>query len=221
MALARIWVHVDRSAAPDPRRHLQAYVSQLDRRPDPGKLLPGLSAVDVDVAAKPQGMDRAPHDPLEIAYARQIDDRDLLFRNVGEHVPLGLEQLRGAAGRARQIARKKLGDERATDQVRRVGRDHRLAGPLDGQFAFLGVEGGAQLGQLLVAHQHEELGLGQPLWRLPVELGRAVGDGEAPVVGQALAGREFYALERFGVESFHRITAYIDDGDRHASFTCG
>jgi hypothetical protein len=59
---------------------------------------------------------------------------------------------------------------------------------------------GLQPRQLLVAHQHDEMCLGQPLRVLRIEAGRTERNRKTPIVRQAFTGREgsiFSALRPF------------------------
>lgn len=114
----------------------------------------GRGALEIDMGAEAPRIDVRAHDPLQIGDAGQADQRKEFLRGVGEHVPGGFQQFGRAA-------------------------DHLFAGPVNRELAGLFVEGDAQLGQLLVTHRHQEVGLGPPLGRLGVEGGQPRGRGRS------------------------------------------
>jgi hypothetical protein len=67
------------------------------------------------------------------------------------------------------------------------------------------VEGGAELGEAGVPHQHQEALLGQIARRRGVETGRSVLDGVHPVERHGLTDRQHRFRQRLGRQPLHRI----------------
>ena len=120
-------------------------------------------------------------------------------------MPGGFHQTRRAAPDGAHEAGEELADQGAPHDIAGLGTHHLLAVAQNGQDIALGIETGFQLGQLLVLGQHQEVLLGQPPGGGRVELGRAMGEGKAAVMGQGVAGGELHRFEGGGGKSFHRI----------------
>ena len=137
--------------------------------------------------------------------------------DVGKHLPRGFQQPGRAPGGGAHESGEELLDQRAPQGLGRLGMHHLFAGASDGQVAALFVKADAQLGQLRVAQQSEKARVGQPLGRLGVEGGGAVGEDEAAVVGQALSGAECDLRQALGVQALDRVAADLGDGDGHGA----
>ena len=193
----------------------QARAADLDLRARPIELGPGRRPLDVEVGAEAQGIDRLAHDPLEVVHARQVDQRQAFFPGVGEAVPRRLEQLGRAARRVAQETGQELLDQGAPQGLGRLGVHHPLAGPADGEIAARFVEADAQQGQPFVAQQGEEAAV-RHLFRFAARQNRrAMSDGEAPVLGQSLAGREVDPRQALRVQALDRVAADLGESDRH------
>ena len=163
---------------------------------EPAELGPRRHPVDVEVGAKAQRIDRPALHALELAHARQVDDVHALGRHVGEAVSGRVHDLRRPAQLGLHVAGDELLDELAADPAGQLPARHLLAVAEDGQRLGGIVELRAQRRQPLVAHQHQEIDLGQVPRRVRVEAARPVLDGIGAVERQRLAGRQRDLLQR-------------------------
>src|SRR4051794_5320566 len=121
VALPGLGIDIDGGAADDALDHLEPDVADRKRAVEEVELMPGRPALDIEVGAKAQGMDRMADQVLDGAQTSQIDDRDHLAGHIrktvaraGQHFwraldpagkPGGKELLdRGPAFRGFQVA---------------------------------------------------------------------------------------------------------------------
>ena len=162
-------------------------------------------------------VDGAAGDPLDILDACQVQDRDILVRNVAQHPARRLDDMRIAARSRRDEGLQELFDQRAAQRLCDVAPRHLAAAAEYGQRARLRVETGVQQGQALVAHQLQEILPGHPLRVGLVKLAGRVRQREAAVMGKALAGRQRGPVQRLAVQPLHRIAADFIYCDGHGS----
>ena len=92
---------------------------------------------------------------------------------------------------------------------------HNLAVFDDRQSPAFRVEAGLQPRQLLIAHQHDEMGLRQPFRVLRIEGCRPERDRETPIVRQAFAMRQRHTIHFLGAQALYRVAVDHADGRGH------
>ena len=199
IARARVRIDVGGLAPLRAGEHREPRRPDADLLVEPVQLSPRRQPVEIDVGAEAQRVDLAPDRALQLAHARQVDDVHAPGRHVREAVARRLDDL----GRPAQL-RLHVGGDELLDQLppqRRVepAPHHRLAAARDGERAGGVVEAAPQRGQALVAHQHEEVDLGQVARGIRIEPAGTVLDCVSPVERQGLARPQFYRCNGSGV----------------------
>ena len=201
-----VGIDVGRGTADDALDDFEAHVA-ADREflADEVELAKGLPALDIDIAAKAQRIDRRADHVLDRGDRGEVDDGDDFAGDVGEAVAGGVEDLRRPAQFVGAIVGEEVFNRRpAVGGAQVAARGFALAEP-DAEHVGLVVERGAQAGEPLVLHQHEKMLLGEIGAPDRVEAGRSVLDGIEPVAGNGLAGRKRDAMKRLGAEAFDRV----------------
>ena len=110
-------------------------------------------------------------------------------------MPGGVHDLRRPAQLGLHVGGDELLDQLPAERSVELPAHHRLAAAHNGERAGRIVEAAPQRGEPLVAHQHQEVDLGQMARSVRIEAAGPVLDGPGPVEGQGLTGRQLDALE--------------------------
>ena len=130
-------------------------------------------------------------------------------------MPRRLDELRRNAGRIAEEFGEEPLDGLAAGWIIQIGREQGLAAAGDLEIAAVGIEPGVQLGQALVAHEHEEIGLVQMDRMRRVEGRIAARERETAIMRQAAAGFESHGGKRLGTESLDGIAVEAFDDEAH------
>ena len=164
-----------------------------------------MQLVDDQVGSKAQRVEGQAIQSFQRSYALQIDD----VQAFGGHVGKAVTSCRYQTRRTPQLRRHIAGDEGlnrgAPGLGSQIALSHHVAVLGDRQGMAVIIKLGAQAGQLLVAHQHDEMQLWKVGWARRIKGPRTVFDGIGPVKGQRLPGFERCAFKLFTGQTFDGI----------------
>ena len=205
VADAGVGIDLRGRATLDALDHLEPGLADREFAVEQVEFMPGRPAVDIDIAAKAQWIDRRPGRVFDLCHRGEVDDGDHLLRHVREAVAFAEQHL----GRPAQFCRHEAAEESFDRQPPVFGPQIAARGlaafPMDGQRMARLVIVGTKRRQPLVAHQHQEAVFGEIGGRGGIETAGAVLDGVEPVGRQGRAGRERDALEPLRRQPLHRV----------------
>src|SRR5262245_21225120 len=120
-------VDVGRLAARRARERRKSYRPSRDLLVEPAALRPGLQAVEVEIGAKTQRINRAAEGAFEFAHTGKVDNVQALGRHVGEAVALGGYDLRRSTQLRLHGGSKELLVQPPAERRRKLAARHRLA----------------------------------------------------------------------------------------------